>query len=193
MSEPTATARLPGRLTGPLLVGAFVLVTALHLWTLFAWPQWRRSYGDAIPFAPAMFGPALAQPVAFSHRVHATDKEIDCFYCHSFGERSLNAGLPPAATCLGCHDHIIPTHEEIEKLRAYVQAGREVPWVRVYYNPDHVFFPHFRHLSRGVVCRDCHGEVERVDRLHQVTFYMGFCLTCHKARGASRDCTACHQ
>jgi hypothetical protein len=196
MSETATTTRPPprkGGLAGPLLVVAFVLVTALHLWAVLVWPPWQRSYGDEIPFASAMFGPALEQPVAFSHRVHATDKEIDCFYCHPFGERSLNAGLPTVETCLGCHDHIIPTHDEIEKLRAFARAGREVPWVRVYYNPDHVFFPHFRHLTRGVACRECHGAVERVDRLRKVTFYMGFCLACHKTRGASRDCAACHQ
>ena len=107
---------------------------------------------------------------------------------------SAEQGLPEEAqTCLGCHEHIIPQHEEIAKLKGYWLRGEEVPWERVYFNPDHVSFPHDRHLGKDVECQECHGSVEQVDRLRKVTFYMGFCLECHAARNAPRTCTACHQ
>jgi hypothetical protein len=106
---------------------------------------------------------------------------------------SLNAGMPSADKCLACHDRIIPEHEEIEKLRAYRDSGQPVPWVRVYYNPDHVYFPHFRHVDAQIECQECHGEVETVDRLNKVTFYMGMCVDCHTEKEASLDCAACHQ
>ena len=185
--------RLGGGMWGPLLVGALVLLVVLLLAGTYVYPHWSRDYGHEMAFDNAMFGPAVEQPIAFSHRVHVTNKEIDCFYCHPYGERSLNAGLPSVDKCLGCHDRIIPEHEEIEKLRAYEEAGEEVPWIRVYYNPDHVYFPHFRHLGAGVECQECHGTVETADRLRKVTFYMGFCIDCHEGRGAARDCAACHQ
>ena len=191
--EREAPRRLRGGAWGPLLVLLFVVVAVLTPLGIYVYPSYTRSYGQKLPFKRAMFGAALAQPVAFSHRLHVTDKQIDCLYCHSTAERSLNAGLPAVQKCLGCHDHIIPDHEEIQKLRAYQRAGRELPWVKVYYNPDHVFFPHYRHLGKGVKCQECHGEVERVDRLRKVTVYMGFCLACHKERNAPRTCTACHQ
>lgn len=192
--ETSAGARrLRGGSAGVLLVVAFVLACPVMAYGLYVYPSWTRDYGHDIGFDKAMFGPAIEQPIAFSHRVHVTNKEIDCYYCHAYPERSQNAGLPTVELCLGCHDHIIPEHEEILRLKAYRDAGEEVPWVRVYYNPDHAAFPHHRHIGRGVVCRDCHGELERVDRLRKVTFYMGFCLRCHTERGAARDCTACHR
>jgi hypothetical protein len=182
-----------GGWSGPLLVASFVVVALLFLLGYYLTPHYGRAYGEHIPFNRAMFGAAIQQPVAFSHRLHVTDKQIDCRYCHSTAERSLNAGIPSARKCLGCHDHIIPEHQEIQKLRAFVEAGQDIPWVRVYYSPDHVFFPHYRHLGKGVKCQECHGEVERVDQLRQSTFYMGFCLRCHEERNAPRTCTACHQ
>jgi hypothetical protein len=133
------------------------------------------------------------QPIAFSHRLHVTDKQIDCYYCHAYPGRSINSGLPSIQKCLGCHEYIIPGHPEIRKLRGYHQREENLPWVRVFYNPDHVYFPHFRHIARQVGCQECHGRVETRDRLDTHTFYMGFCIGCHKERGASRECTACHQ
>jgi hypothetical protein len=133
------------------------------------------------------------QPIAFSHRLHVTDKQIDCFYCHSHPAHSVNSGLPSVQKCFGCHAYVIPNHPEIKKLKAFLKQGVGVPWVRVFYNPDHVYFPHFRHVRAGVSCASCHGLVERMDRLRTHTFYMGFCITCHKKRRASRECTACHQ
>lgn len=177
-------------LVAAVLAGVVVagMMAGLHLA-----PQLRRNYGHELRYNSAMFGPPIEQPIAFSHRVHATDKQIDCRYCHSYGDRGLNAGLPSVEKCLGCHNYIIPAHEEILKLKGYAAAGEEVPWTRVYYNPDHVFFPHYRHLNFGIACQKCHGEVEHVDRLRKVTFYMGFCIDCHTEYGAPRDCAACHQ
>ena len=43
------------------------------------------------------------------------------------------------------------------------------------------------------ICQECHGDVEHADRLHQATFYMGFCIDCHQVKDASLECTACHQ
>ncbi len=191
---PKDTPRwLTGGAWGPVLAISFVAVTTLFLVGLYVTPAWDRDYGYDSPFEHALFGPAIEQPIPFSHRLHVSDKQIECQYCHSYTERSLNAGLPTVAKCLGCHDHIIPEHEEIRKLRGYRDRGQELPWVRVYYNPDHVFFPHYRHIGKGVECQECHSNVERVDRLRQVTFYMGFCLDCHRERGASTECVTCHQ
>ena len=185
--------RLRGGIGGPLWLLIFVVSAGALFFGIYVYPSTTRSYGHHIAYNEGMFGPRLEQPIAFSHRLHVTDKEIDCFYCHPYGERSLNTGLPSADKCLGCHNYIIPDHEEIRKLKGFKDRGEPIPWERVYYNPDHVFFPHFRHLGADVECQECHGEVEQADRLHQVTFYMGFCIGCHKERDASRECTACHQ
>jgi hypothetical protein len=44
-----------------------------------------------------------AQPIAFSHRLHAGEMQIACVYCHSGAERSPRAGIPSASVCMNCH------------------------------------------------------------------------------------------
>jgi hypothetical protein len=48
------------------------------------------------------------QPIPFSHRVHAGVKQIDCRFCHSFVERSQDAGIPEVKKCFFCHEYVIP-------------------------------------------------------------------------------------
>ncbi|MBW2529484.1 MAG: cytochrome c3 family protein, partial [Deltaproteobacteria bacterium] len=88
--------RLRGGPTGPLLIALFVAAVLVLLWGIYLRPHSARAYGHDVGYNRAMFGDGLEQPIAFSHRLHVTDKEIDCFYCHPYGERSLNAGLPSA-------------------------------------------------------------------------------------------------
>ena len=40
------------------------------------------------------------QPVAYSHKLHAGDMEINCRYCHSMVEVSPAAGVPPTQVCM---------------------------------------------------------------------------------------------
>ena len=44
-----------------------------------------------------------AQPIAFSHRLHAGELQMQCLYCHSGAETSRHAGIPAVGTCINCH------------------------------------------------------------------------------------------
>ncbi len=46
------------------------------------------------------------QPIAFSHRLHAGELQIDCQYCHSGSDKSRHAGIPAAQTCMNCHKFV---------------------------------------------------------------------------------------
>ena len=48
-------------------------------------------------------GYAPEQPIAFSHRLHAGELQVDCHYCHSGAEKSRHAGFPAASICMNCH------------------------------------------------------------------------------------------
>lgn len=158
--------------------GAFILVS-VTLYLYYVFPH---------------KGLGVEQPIHFSHRVHAGVKEISCRFCHPFVDRSPRAGLPEMQKCFFCHDHIIPQHPEIQKERRYYQDKTPVPWVRVYYVPDHVHFNHEPHILFGLDCPQCHGDVAKWDRLQKVDFQMGFCIGCHKSLGAQVDCwLACHR
>lgn len=135
----------------------------------------------------------VAQPIPFSHRLHVTDKQIDCKYCHSYTDRSTFPGMPAVQLCISCHKYIIPQHPEIKKLHSYYDNNKPIPWKRVFFQPDFVFFNHKRHIKLGVECKTCHGNIEQMDRVTQTfPMKMEFCITCHRQNKASVECYICH-
>lgn len=58
------------------------------------------------PILPDRKGYAPEQPLAFSHRLHAGELQIDCYYCHNGAEKSRHAGIPPAGVCMNCHKFV---------------------------------------------------------------------------------------
>ena len=46
------------------------------------------------------------QPIAFSHKVHAGQYEIDCNYCHTGVNISKSANIPSVNICMNCHNAI---------------------------------------------------------------------------------------
>ena len=151
--------------------------------------------------------PGPAQPIRFSHKVHATDAAIGCTSCHVYAERGPVAGVPSMARCQGCHKFVKddPANPAVDaELKSLVKTLRSktpIEWVRVHRLPDHVFFTHERHVRAGVRCQECHGEVEKMEVVHQVApLTMGWCLDCHhrkqrEQRGRERltECVTCHK
>ncbi len=145
---------------------------------------------------PGADADTTVQPIAFPHDIHAGQYQMDCQYCHYSAERSVDAGMPPVATCMGCHQVVAGQNnpQEVAKIREYYNEGEAIPWVRIYKVADHVHFPHMRHVSAGVGCQTCHGEVQEMGVVEEVAqpLSMGWCVSCHRERGANYDCTACH-
>lgn len=133
-------------------------------------------------------GYAPAQPVKFSHAVHAGQNKTDCNYCHYTAKVSKTAGIPPGSVCLNCHflvrNGTRSGTAEIAKVLAAIDQNKPVQWVRIYRLPDFVFFSHEQHVSAGGInCEACHGNVKEMDRLYQVPdLSMGWCIDCHKSR-----------
>ncbi len=133
------------------------------------------------------------QPIAFSHRLHAGDFRIACLFCHDGARRSPVAGVPSVQRCIGCHSYITSESSEIQKLKVYWDEKKPIPWTRIHKLPDFTRFNHKRHVAAGVACQNCHGPVETMDRVRQVSpLTMGWCLECHKERKAPIDCLTCH-
>lgn len=175
--------------------GAMVVGIALAASLAFARPQEPETGSPAQTEAA---GQTLysGQPIAFPHDRHAGDLQIDCQYCHFSAERSQSAGIPPVATCMGCHAFVSGSQnpDQISILRGYAEVQQPIPWNRVYDLPDHVQFPHMRHIAAGVDCASCHGNVREVGVIQEVnqSLTMGWCVGCHLEQEASRDCTVCH-
>ena len=148
------------------------------------------------------------QPIAFSHKLHAGEMEIDCAYCHLSAAESRYAGIPAVSTCMNCHRSVRmtlaasrqPQPAESTELRKIYDAlgldkalapingavAKPIVWTRVHQLPDFVYFDHRAHVSVGVACQRCHGPVETMDRVRQAeTLSMGWCVNCH--RDATRE------
>lgn len=129
-----------------------------------------------------------AQPIKFSHYVHAGQNKTDCNYCHYTARVSKTAGIPSGSICYNCHflvrNGTRSGATEIAKIIAHLDEKKPVEWVRIYKLPDFVFFSHEQHVSAGQInCEACHGNVKEMNRLYQVPdLSMGWCLDCHKTR-----------
>src|SRR5512146_2768787 len=78
-----------------------VLLVALAFSILIAAPKFAAY---ALPGNQRGYEPA--QPIAFSHRLHAGELQVACLYCHSGAERSRHAGIPAANVCMNCHRYV---------------------------------------------------------------------------------------
>lgn len=133
------------------------------------------------------------QPIAFSHKLHAGDNQINCQYCHTFARRSEIAGIPSVSTCMNCHTNVKVDSPKIKEVAKYYDENKPIPWIKVFDLPDHVWFNHKRHIAKDIPCQKCHGPVETMEVVaKQVNHRMGFCLKCHQERGAPTDCWTCH-
>lgn len=103
---------------------------------------------------------------------------------------------------------------ELQKLYAAVGLDNEmksdpkkkpmpIQWTQVHNLQSFVYFNHSAHVTVGVDCQTCHGEVATMERVRQVAdLSMGWCVNCHReanAKGikgkqvyASISCVTCH-
>ena len=146
-----------------------------------------------------------AQPIAYSHALHAGEFKINCRYCHFGAASSRHAGVPPAQLCLNCHDQVKKDAPEVMKLAKAVADRTPIEWTKVHRLPDFAWFSHAAHTApaTGLECQKCHGPIETMVRVQQVeTMTMGWCLACHRETAAKTenagkldpptDCAACH-
>ena len=79
---------------------AFSAALGVSFGAYVLWPE-RREAG----YEPA-------QPIHFSHKLHAGELQIDCLYCHGGAEKGAHAGVPPVSTCMNCHAEVQPKDNE---------------------------------------------------------------------------------
>jgi mono/diheme cytochrome c family protein len=126
------------------------------------------------------------QPIAFSHKIHAGQFEIDCKYCHTGAIKGKSANIPSPNICMNCHSQIktgTNTGEgEIAKIYAAVQNNKPIEWVRIHNLPDLAYFNHSQHVVvGGIECQTCHGPIQEMDVVKQYSLLtMGWCIDCHR-------------
>ncbi|MCZ2152694.1 MAG: cytochrome c3 family protein [Bryobacterales bacterium] len=79
-----------------LLLGVGILVSILLLGGRMA----------NLRFPANQQGYEPVQPIAYSHRLHAGELQIDCQYCHVGASSSRHAGIPSGSICMNCHSQV---------------------------------------------------------------------------------------
>jgi mono/diheme cytochrome c family protein len=126
------------------------------------------------------------QPIAFSHKIHAGQYEIDCKYCHTGVIKGKSANIPSPNICMNCHSQIkVGTNTgegEIAKIYAAIQNNKPIEWVRIHNLPDLAYFNHSQHVVvGGIECQTCHGPIQEMDVVKQYSLLtMGWCIDCHR-------------
>jgi len=132
---------------------------------------------------PSNQGYSPKQPIPYSHRLHAGVYRIDCRYCHGGAYESKHANIPSLNVCMNCHSVVKVDSPHIQKLQEYYREGKPIEWVRIHELPDHVRFDHKRHVTKGVQCQTCHGNIQEMDVVFQKEpLTMGWCLSCHRGQ-----------
>ena len=133
------------------------------------------------------------QPIPFSHVIHAGQKNIPCEYCHFGARQSASAVVPGLNTCMGCHRVVKTDSPLIQFITDKYEKGESVEWVKVHDLPGHAKFVHSSHIKKGIECATCHGQVQEMDVVQQVSpLQMGWCIDCHRENGAPDSCSTCH-
>lgn len=147
--------------------GAFLLAGAFYF---YIWSPYQTRVRVPIP-----------QPVPFSHQHHVGGLGLDCRYCHTSVETSASAGMPAVHTCMTCHSQIWTQADMLAPVRNSFTSGIPVQWNRVHDLPGFVYFHHDIHVSKGVGCSTCHGDVTAMPLTwKEHSLYMKWCLDCHQ-------------
>jgi len=174
-----------------------------------------------IAFSHRVHGGELAIPCLYCHsgaensRTAGLPSASMCMNCHKFVTATLGA-VREEERLAEEQDRAPETVVSTELQKLYDALGLDetlavdptktpqpIEWMRVHKVPDFVAFDHRPHIAAKVACQNCHGPVERMDRLRQFSSLgMGWCVDCHRETGTKRragmpvsaplDCATCH-
>lgn len=153
-----------------ILTGLLCLVAAVNLWA------------------------QESQPIPYSHKKHLA-LSLKCQDCHPNPDPGEKMTLPVASKCMACHISIAKDRPAIQKLAAFAKSKEPIPWVRFYVVPAGTYWNHRSHLSAGVTCQMCHGDVPQMEVMSKVTNVtnMAGCVECHEQRKVNTGCEFCHE
>jgi hypothetical protein len=192
-------------------------VSGIHL------PGNQQGYEPVQPIAYShrLHAGELQIPCLYCHSAAQTSRHAGvpaanvCMNCHSSVTASLGAvrqedelaakenrkPRPIVSAELRKLYNALALNERMERDPA--REPQPILWNRVHSLPSFVYFDHRAHVRVGVTCQQCHGPVESMERVQQVSdLSMGWCVNCHRASNrtgiqgarvdASINCSACH-
>jgi hypothetical protein len=142
-------------------------------------------------------GEGATQPIQFNHQKHVKDAGVECSTCHEYYSTGNHSGLPPLATCEGCHQEALGKSPEEQKLLKLIASKQDVSFKKLFRLPDHAYYSHRRHvIDAGLPCETCHGAIADTTappRYPLVRITMATCIQCHAQKRVKTGCTSCHR
>ena len=161
---------------------------------------WPRTTGSlCLVLLGALVGACrpIQQPIAFNHRLHVEEAGADCTDCHLYARTGQRATIPNVKVCGECHEEAVTDSEAEARVVEYIHEAKPIPWQKVSWIPDHVYFSHRRHATIAEIeCETCHGPMgEREKPVTRISpaITMEACMECHQRAGVSNDCVRCHR
>ena len=165
---------------GLTVVLAVALVAVITVWL-------PRASAYRLPGNDRGYEPA--QPIAFSHKVHAGGLNISCGYCHWAADKSRHAGIPAASICMNCHKSVTSSSAAVQAEAERAKQQRR--------DPQPVVSPEIKkiydHLGLGDDREREPGRPTTAIAWTQVYAVADFVYFDHRAHvGAGVRCQHCH-
>jgi len=156
-----------------LCFGLALLATAMATWRM---PDNQQGY-------------APEQPIAYSHRLHAGELQIDCQFCHSAADSSRHAGIPSSDVCMKCHRYVTAPFDVMQQeMRLADEEGRK---------PKAIISDELKKLYDSLALDENFQPIEGAEpksiewvRVHNLPDYACFNHQAHVGVGVS--CQTCH-
>lgn len=129
------------------------------------------------------------QPVAYSHRLHAGELQIQCLYCHFGAAQSRHAGIPSGSICLNCHTQVrssfgaVRQEDEVatrEKRSPRAVVSSEIGKLYTELGLDTATLPSAAAITKSIAWTRVHRLPDFVYFDHRAHVTVGVtCQTCH--------------
>ena len=138
----------------------------------------------------------------FNHRRHFEEPEMACTKCHTKANTSSKSGdnlLPDPAVCDGCHG---TNHRDRGRVSGDASLDGQCRFCHVGYRAKdgnrvarlvlpapNLRFSHQAHAKRNINCRQCHGEVQKLELATRDQLpRMRACVRCRDSLRRSQGC-----
>jgi hypothetical protein len=82
---------------------------------------------------------------------------------------------------MNCHKLVKPDSPKLVLVQDNWKNDMPIHWTRVNDIPDFAYFDHSMHITQGIGCIECHGNVAQMEKVTlSKPLSMGFCLECHR-------------
>jgi formate-dependent nitrite reductase cytochrome c552 subunit len=134
-------------------------------------------------------GYSPAQPVSYSHRLHAGEMGINCRFCHSGAVSSQHAGIPSSDVCMKCHKFVTCSFDVFKQEMTLADKEKRKPRVIISEELEK-FYATLGIDDPQKPAPDASPSSVPWIRVHNLPDYVSFNHSAHVTAGVS--CEKCH-